>query len=392
MFERLAARWGACLLSTALLVGACGGSSSPAGSATPPAGATTPTVAASACSDPVAIGTAYALATCQIPAPSLAGNLLGDPAILNAYIVTPAGYDTSGLSYPVVYVLAGFTDPAIGMAYALSAVSAPTDASTVLPIVVVASGVNALGGGFYVNSSVSGNWEDAIVKDLVGYVDGHYRTLATPASRGIAGASMGGFGAIHLAMAHPELFGALYAMSPGLFDQDGATARLADPTVISVVLDIEAEVADMTTDQAAARIVSEAVANPALEFEYAYGVAFAPDPTSPSLMQFPFKRVDGRVVRDDALWARWVAGFGGPPATIDQCRAGLAGMRGIVIDYGTKDEYAWIPQGSHYFVGLLKQAGIDAGEVTFDGGHNDQTSDRVANHMLPFMIDRLASG
>jgi S-formylglutathione hydrolase FrmB len=52
------------------------------------------------------------------------------------------------------------------------------------------------------------SYETYIAKDLVGWVDGHYRTIAHRDGRAIAGLSMGGFGAMHLGMRHPELFAA----------------------------------------------------------------------------------------------------------------------------------------------------------------------------------------
>ena len=46
-------------------------------------------------------------------------------------------------------------------------------------MVVVVSGRNALGGSFYVNSPVTGAWEDYVVRDVVGFIDGRYRTRGT---------------------------------------------------------------------------------------------------------------------------------------------------------------------------------------------------------------------
>lgn len=51
-------------------------------------------------------------------------------------------------------------------------------------------------------------YADYIAKDLVAYVDSTYRTLPDRAHRGIAGLSMGGYGAITLALAHPQEFAA----------------------------------------------------------------------------------------------------------------------------------------------------------------------------------------
>ena len=52
------------------------------------------------------------------------------------------------------------------------------------------------------------HYDDYIANDIVQFVDGRYRTKATRASRGIAGLSMGGYGAISLALAYPQVFGA----------------------------------------------------------------------------------------------------------------------------------------------------------------------------------------
>jgi poly(3-hydroxybutyrate) depolymerase len=51
-------------------------------------------------------------------------------------------------------------------------------------------------------------YEEYIVKDLIAWVDATYRTNATKRGRAIAGLSMGGFGALQLAMRHPDLFAA----------------------------------------------------------------------------------------------------------------------------------------------------------------------------------------
>lgn len=52
------------------------------------------------------------------------------------------------------------------------------------------------------------HYDDYIAHDVVRYVDRQYRTRATRASRGIAGLSMGGYGAITLALSYPQVFAA----------------------------------------------------------------------------------------------------------------------------------------------------------------------------------------
>jgi S-formylglutathione hydrolase FrmB len=52
------------------------------------------------------------------------------------------------------------------------------------------------------------HYDDYIARDLVAFVDRRYRTIADRRSRGIAGLSMGGYGAIALALAYPDVFSA----------------------------------------------------------------------------------------------------------------------------------------------------------------------------------------
>ena len=54
--------------------------------------------------------------------------------------------------------------------------------------------------------------EDAIAHDLVAFIDGHYRTIASPAGRTLAGLSDGGFGAANIALHHPDVFGSVLTL------------------------------------------------------------------------------------------------------------------------------------------------------------------------------------
>ena len=58
--------------------------------------------------------------------------------------------------------------------------------------------------------------ESFITADLVPYVDSHYNTVADPSKRAITGLSMGGHGAMWLAMRHPDIWANVGSMSGGL--------------------------------------------------------------------------------------------------------------------------------------------------------------------------------
>ncbi|MEP6833899.1 MAG: alpha/beta hydrolase family protein [Gemmatimonas sp.] len=52
------------------------------------------------------------------------------------------------------------------------------------------------------------HYDDYVARDLVSYIDRQYRTIKNRNSRGIAGLSMGGYGAVTIALAYPEVFAA----------------------------------------------------------------------------------------------------------------------------------------------------------------------------------------
>lgn len=62
--------------------------------------------------------------------------------------------------------------------------------------------------------------ENYVVNDLVKYVDQKYRTIADAAHRGIGGLSMGGFGAMNIAIHHPDIFGTVISLG-GYYHAEG---------------------------------------------------------------------------------------------------------------------------------------------------------------------------
>ena len=143
---------------------------------------------------------------------------------------------------------------------------------------MVVPGDNQLGGSFYVNSPVTGNWEDFVVQEVVGYVDNHYRTIARVESRGISGHSMGGFGSLNIAMLHPDVFGAVYSLSPGLFDKNGlANSQFFNVEYsIQKFLDGQKAVLAKPEDQQLEAVLS----NARLLTSHSIRIAFAPAPKS----------------------------------------------------------------------------------------------------------------
>ena len=134
-------------------------------------------------------------------------------------IYLPPDYDSETRRFSVLYLLHGYTGTERGWMNP-SYVGLPEMMDRLLRhhaiqpmIVIMPNCFNRFDGSFYTNSVLSGDWEDFIVRDLVSYVDAHYRTIVSPEGRGIAGHSMGGYGALRLGMDHPEVFSVAYGLA-----------------------------------------------------------------------------------------------------------------------------------------------------------------------------------
>jgi S-formylglutathione hydrolase FrmB len=154
---------------------------------------------------------------------SLEGNLEGDSPDRDVAVYLPPSYASDAARrYPVVYLLHGYTndtDHWFGFQPSFvnvreAADRALSDGTAKEMILVMPNGYTAYQGNYYTNSVTTGDWETYITEELVSYVDGHYRTIAARAGRGLAGHSSGGYGTIRIAMKHPEIYSSIYVLSP----------------------------------------------------------------------------------------------------------------------------------------------------------------------------------
>ncbi len=131
---------------------------------------------------------------------------LGHP--VRVQILCPVGRGP----FCVVYLLHGLgADCEVWRSYDVETVAARYRLMVVMP-----DG----GQSYYVNDprpAGLGAWEDAIVRDVRGAVDRMFRTVAARTARGIAGVSMGGYGALMLGLRHPDVFGAVGVLSGSLY-------------------------------------------------------------------------------------------------------------------------------------------------------------------------------
>ncbi len=317
----------------------------------------------------------------KIQAAALEGNLLGDPAEQEVAVYVPPGYGQSERRYPVLYLLhgigGGFTDwtqhwNLKGAMDALIASGQPPF------LVVMPNGRNRLGGGFYLDSPVSGKWETYLLRELVPRIDRDFRTAAAPATRGVAGHSMGGFGALRLGMRHPDVFGSVYAMSPCCLDlaDDIGHGNQSWRKAIGF-----RSPEDIGTSLEEGDFYPVAI--------YALASAISPNPAKPPFYaDLPVRHVRGELMPDDAVYETWRTSL--PLAQLPAHRANLLRLRGIAIDYGTSDQFAHIMTTTPAFSRELARLRIPHRLDVYDGDHRDKIPQRLKTHVLPFFGDLFA--
>ena len=316
---------------------------------------------------------------------SLEKTVTGEEADRSVTVYLPPSYDAAANKrYPVLYLLHGITD---------------TDEVWIRPwkkddpwqtvpgvvnqgiaekrfgemIVVMPDQKTKWGGSFYTNSTVTGNWEDFTVSDLVKFIDGKYRTFARASSRGIAGHSMGGYGAIKLGMKHPNVFSVVYGINPAVLGW--AEDLSADNPGFSFLATNKPTTPDEVSRGGF----------------YAFGIvivgqAFSPNPNRAGLfIDLPFEVVNGKAQPSEPGYTRWKENM--PLYVVEKYVANLRQLRGLKFDSGYEDEFKHIPPTSRALSAALTKLGIDHVFEEYNGDHRNRMmgrNGRLANEIFPY--------
>jgi enterochelin esterase-like enzyme len=300
---------------------------------------------------------------------ALEGNLEGDAVDRDVLVFLPPGYASRKRQrYPVVYALHGFF---IGAEQWTHEIHAPRTIEGAFAlgaremIVVLPDSKTVHNGSMYSSSVTTGDFENFIAHDVVAYIDAHYRTLARRESRGLAGHSMGGYGATRIGMKHADVFGGLYIMSPCCLS--------SRPPPSDVELQKKIEAARTQADLDALSFWVRA--------QLASAAAWSPNPDNPPwFLDLPTRNGEPR---PDVL-ARWTANA--PLNFIDQYVGGLRRYRAISIDVGDQDGLRADTSRLHE---VLDQYKIAHGFEVYAGDHTNRLGDRFQNHVLPFFSQHL---
>jgi len=300
---------------------------------------------------------------------SLEGNLEGDAANRDVLVFLPPSYATDNARrYPVVYALHGYS---IGADQWSTEIHVPQTIEGAFAkgakevILVLPDSKTVHNGSMYSSSITTGDFENFIARDVVAYMDSHYRTIPNREARGLVGHSMGGYGATRIGMKHPDVFGSLYIMSP---------CCLAPRTAAQF----------KPEDQAALEAVRAPADSEKLPFilraQLASAAAWSPNPRNPPLyLDLPIGE------KQQAVLAKWAANS--PLAFLDQYAGNLRRYRAIALDVGDQDGLRTDTGKLH---DALENYGIVNSFEIYPGTHTSNVAFRFQDYVMPFFSKSLS--
>jgi hypothetical protein len=202
---------------------------------------------------------------------------------------------------------------------------------------------------------------DYLCDEVVPFIDAAYPTAGSRDTRGVAGHSSGGYGAIVTSMLRPDVFGA-FASHAGdslfeIFVHDFlAVARLLRDR-------FEGSYENLLDAATKSDPFDWGTFGTALSI-YAYAAAYSPDPDAPGGVLLPFELDTGRPIPE--VWERWLAWD--PVRMAARHADALRSMRRIYLDAGRRDDY-FLDLGTQAFAKELDALGVRHTLELFDGRH-----------------------
>lgn len=342
----------------------------------------------------------------------LADNPLQDPHVRQLPVWLPPQYNRARgkRRFPVLFDLVGYTGSGLShVAWRNFDENLPEQAARLIAerkmgpaIIVFPDCFTALGGNQYINSSAIGRYADYLTRELIGFVDKEFRTLASRDHRGCFGKSSGGYGAIVHAMKYPKYWGAVAdhsgdayfdfvyrsdwpntldelakyrtpARKPGRHDVNKASARLTpgiDDGRIRRFLDHVWSTRSPSSNEVMALM------------NLAMAASYDPAPSAPNGFKVPFDLETGELIQ--SRWRRWSAND--PIHMVKAHRANLKTLKAIFIDCGWRDQFH-IHYGCRLLSRELGRHGVTHVYEEFNDNHSG--IDYRMDVSLPFLYRAL---
>ncbi|MBX7152866.1 esterase family protein [bacterium] len=298
-------------------------------------------------------------------------NPLNDPYRRKLAVYLPPSYNTNAEKrYPVIYLLSGFmgfgtmflSPQAWGYSLDERCDKLIADGKMKEAIIVMPDCFTKYGGSQYLNSSALGNYEDYIIKEIVPFIDSHYRTRAEIDHRAVMGKSSGGFGALRLAMKYPEVFSVTFCSAGDMYFEYAYKPDI--PKCYNTVdragglknfLEKFFEAPKKTGDMISAINI------------IAMSAAYSPNLDNKLFgFDLPFDTKSGELKND--IWQRWLEHDPVLMIEKDRWQNQLRRLKHIFLECGSRDEY-FLHIGARIFTQRLKNFGIVHAYEEFDDGH-----------------------
>lgn len=297
-------------------------------------------------------------------------NNFGENPTRKVSIYLPPNYEHTNQRYPVIYFLHGFMGNNQMLSYMKEILDFSINTHKIRPfIMVIPDEQTTYDGSFYSNSGIYGNWEDFTAFDLVEYMDENYRTLAKKESRGITGHSMGAYGALKIAMHHPDIFNSVYGLSPGAL----AIVREYGPNS-----DTYKELSGIDNYEDLNKTYFGKVI-------IAFAKSWSPNPNNPPFYcDLPFEVRGEELIVNQEVLKKWHANM--PVHMIEDNLDNLQQLKAIKFDWGRNAGDRFTIQ-CKMFSQRLENVGITHFAEEYIGTHTSgiYTKDgRIPNQMLPF--------
>jgi len=289
---------------------------------------------------------------------ALKDNPLGDPCRRQVPVYMPPSYGkVRGRTYPVIYCLAGFTSTGKSfLNFHPWRESLPERFDRLIAegkakecVLIMPDCFTAFGGSQYLDSSATGRYEAHIIEELIGFFEDKMTIAARPGGRAVAGKSSGGYGALMLAMRHPDVFGHAASHSGDMFFE-----ACYGPDILKGVTVLGKYGGSME------RFLKEfRAARDKDGFDHALvnlagmSACYSPNPESKTGFDLPCDPHTAELLPE--VWQRWKALD--PVAIAVKHRANLKKLKTIFFDAGRRDEFH-LHLGARKFSSVLKGLGV----------------------------------
>jgi len=307
-------------------------------------------------------------------------NIAGENPERRVTIYLPPDYEKSNIRYPVIYYLHGFfwSDSLLVSNDKIHKIfDRAISLGKIKPVIVVMPDESTIyKGSFYANSKTAGNWSDFTSIELPNFIDKNYRTITKKESRGIAGHSMGGNGALRNAFLHPEIFSSVYALSPGILDAQYFAMNEID--LYKNLKDIKEPKDFFKPENARTNII------------FAVARAYNANDKAPFYADFPFF-FDDNALKINPEVSKALKENSTSELIFSQFE-NIKKLKAIKFDWGRNDELAHIPPSCKSLSRNMEMLKIKHEAEEYIGTHGSEVSKengRIENEMLPFFNKNL---